>query len=124
MIATLLTDFQERRSTQNLPSSIEVLEHDTASRILRDLRQPKKGFYDFANDRFVKDLAVCRLKLLVCGPELVDVSAGIPRSWLLDGSLVEVCQRLKFVATKLGGFKPVYETHLDRRLIADFSPRG
>jgi hypothetical protein len=75
-------------------------------------------------DRFAKDFAVARLKLVCCGPELVDLHGGVPRRSLFHPPRRQVLGRLMFMWFAAGGFYPFLESHLDRRLVREFSPEG
>lgn len=105
-------------------AEIEQLRRQTIARIVSDMRAPRRRFYRHGNDLFAKDFAVCRGKLLPGGPELIDVDAGIGRRALFEGGLGDLCGRANFFARKIGGFKPIFATHFDRRLVDQFNERG
>jgi hypothetical protein len=94
------------------------------ARIVADMESPRNRYYRHGNDLFAKDFAVCLGKLMPCGPELIDVCAGIGRRIVLQGGLAQAPTRLWFFLARLGGFKPVFELHFDRRLIGAFNEEG
>lgn len=124
VLATLISTFPQRRTGLVIPRSIESLQSQYLQRVLSDLDAPREGFYTFENDRFVKDLAVCRCKLVPCGPELVDTCAGVPRRTLIGQSVRETLKNAGFLLGRLRGFRPIYESHMDRRLVCDRSIEG
>lgn len=75
-------------------------------------------------DSFLKDLAVCRLKLWPVGAELLDIASGVPRRPLLQGGAGHALAAFAYLSLSLRGFKPFYETHFDDRHAKGFSPDG
>lgn len=124
LLATLLDSIETRLSLLKIPAALTAQTLEFASRILEDVKKPRRGYFQHENDRFAKDLAVCRLKLLVCGPEVVDLHSGFPRSYLGIPPRTQILTRALFFARATRGFRPFYETHMDRRLIKFFSPEG
>jgi hypothetical protein len=121
VLAWLITKCDERADQKKIPGSIRLLLRRDFERILRALEQSPPGFFTFQNELFVKDLALCRLKMLPCGSEVVELSGGVPRSTLLRGGVSQFVRAGWFVTTRLGGFKPLYESHWDRRLARQFT---
>lgn len=107
-----------------LTEDLHVLRRRYLARIVADMEAPRKGFYRHGNDRFAKDFAVCRGKLLPGGIELIDRCAGIGRRVLLSGGVRQFFSGLRFFRRRMGGFKPFYELHFDRRLVRDFNAEG
>lgn len=112
------------RGGLTITAEIEALRARTFSRIVSDMRAPRRRFYRHGNDLFAKDFALCRGKLLPGGVELIDRSAGIGRRVLIEGGVAGLPGRARFFLGELGGFKPVFETHFDRRLIGEFHAEG
>lgn len=121
VLLTLMDQYGRRRSRHRMPESVQLLLVAELERILMGLSVEKAGFYLFDNELFVKDLGVCRLKLLPCGSEVVEISAGVPRGLLFRGGLAQFVHGCAFFASRLGGFRPVYESHWDRRLVRHFT---
>ena len=67
---------------------------------------------------------MCRLKLLPCESELVDLYSGVPRSILFRNGIQQFVCSTRFFLSKGSGFRPWYESHWDRRLIRSFTPQG
>ena len=92
---------------------------------MANMENPKNGYYLHKNEEFSKDFAVCRMKLWPCGVELVDEYSVVPpRRVLLKGSLKQFLTGLPFFAVKVGGFSPLFETHVPPRIGKDFTPEG
>lgn len=124
LLAYLITDFDNRIEGQRIPDSITTLLAASFERILAQLGNAENNFYRHSNDLFRKDLALCRLKLLPCGSELVDVYSGVPRSILIRNGFQQLVYSLRFFLHRANGFRPWYESHWDRRLIRSFTPQG
>jgi len=123
VLAFLITDFENRIKVRRVPNSILTLLAVSFQRILAQFENAENDFYLHGNELFCKDLALCRLKLLPCGSELVDVYSGVPRSILLQNPLHQFARCTKFFLVKGSGFRPWYESHWDRRLIRSFTPQ-
>ncbi len=121
VLASLISQTDARVTRKRIPESIRLLMRREVERILRGLDQAPSGFHSFQNELFVKDLALCRLKMLPCGSEVVELWSGVPRSTLLRDGVGQLVQAGWFVATRLGAFKPLYESHWDRRLARQFT---
>ncbi len=123
VLVNLMTDFENRIKGLRVPDSMLTLLAVSFQRILAQLEDAENNFYLHDNELFRKDLALCRLKLLPCGSELVDVYSGVPRSILLRGNLQQFVCCTRFFLVKGSGFRPWYESHWDRRLIRSFTPQ-
>lgn len=104
------------------PTVMTRIEH-CIQRLLADLAAPRAGYFRHEHDPFVKDLAVCRLKLLPCGIEMVDVSGGFSRSDLWTHGLA-VAWALGKAMAGMGGNKPLLAGHLDRRAMRELNREG
>ena len=124
VLLTLISDFQKRIGGRRVPGSIISLLAVSFQRILAQLGDAENNFYRHSNDLFRKDLALCRLKLLPCGSELVDVYSGVPRSLLFRDGLRQLAGSARFFLHQANGFRPWYESHWDRRLIRSFTPQA
>lgn len=123
VLAYLIADFDNRIKRLHVPNSVIALLFLSFQRILAQLENTENNFYLFSNDLFRKDLALCRLKLLPCGSELIDTYSGIPRSILYRDTLHQFLSSTRFFILKGNGFRPWYESHWDRRFIRYFTPQ-
>ena len=124
VLAFLITDFDNRIKGLRVPRSILSLLAVSFQRILAQLANAENSFYSLGNEPFCKDLALCRLKLLPCGAELIDIYSGVPRSILFRDDLQQFVRCTRFFLHRGSGFRPWYESHWDRRLIRSFTPQG
>lgn len=122
LLVSLIENYEERQKRHRIPDSVQQLIPREFDRILTRMEYAEDGFYLHSNDLFAKDLGLCRLKLLPCGSEVVDVWSGIPRSTFLRGGVFQLIRGTMFLP-RLGGFKPLYESHWDRRLVRQFTAR-
>ncbi len=106
-----------------LPPRIMALIWKTMDRLLAEVRSERDGFFTHENDLFVKDFAVCRLKLLPCGVETVDTGAGIARSTIWSSGRRHIWPVAR-AFVEMGGFRPYLEGHWDRRSIREFNVAG
>lgn len=130
LLVSLIECYEERRERYRIPASIQFLILKEFYRILSTIESAEGGYYLHGNDLFAKDLGLCRLKLVPCGSEVVDLWSGVPRSTLLRGGVSQLFRGAIFLTMHLGGlkgllggFKPVYESHWDRRLVRYFTAR-
>lgn len=124
LLLTLVRDFDERLVGRRYPPSVLALYRTYLAGIVARLHANPPGFYLHQNDLFAKDLAVCRQKLLPCGSQLVDTHSGVPRRLLGMGGVRQFLRLSAFVGRTLGGWRPLYEMHMDPRLILEFNPSG
>jgi hypothetical protein len=121
VLIELIASFRARLAVRRIPTSVVELIEAAFVRILRGVESAPADFHQFGNELFVKDFATCRLRMLPCGSEAVDVASGIPRSTLFKGGLAQFAKLGRLVASELGGFRPLYESHWDRRLARLFN---
>jgi hypothetical protein len=121
VLAYLIADFDNRIKGLRVPDSVLALLVLSFQKILAQLEYCEGNFYLHSNELFRKDLALCRLKLLPCGSENIDIYSGIPRSILFRNTLNQFASCTKFFILKGSGFRPWYESHWDRRLIRSFT---
>jgi len=120
----LIESFETRSALKRIPESIRVLFEVEFKRILDEMRLGRDGFYLYETEEFLKDLAVCRLKLYPCGAEFLDELSGIPRVLLLKGGLSQCLDGIAFHVVRRNGFKPYYELHMHAPLRASFTREG
>ena len=123
VLAYLITDFDKRIQDLRVSNSVLTLLAPSFQRILAQFENTENNFYLHSNELFCKDLALCRLKLLPCGSEFVDIYSGVSRSILLRNTLHQFVRCTKFFILSGRGFRPWYESHWDRRFIRSFTPQ-
>jgi hypothetical protein len=109
---------------QSYPESVRHFFDRHFLSVLSRIDEPPPNYFLYTNDAFVKDLAVATRRMIPCGAQLVDVASGIPRNCLLASGLSQFISMARFTLGRLGGFRPLYEMHMDARLILDFNSSG
>lgn len=123
LLARLVEGTDERLASMPLPPSVAELVRRYLEKALDDLERPRAGFYRPDNDAFAKQLCVGRLRLLPCGPELVDRLSGVPRGVLLFGGWGQRLRVAYFLAVRSRGRAPFYTLHTDRQLLGRLNAR-
>jgi hypothetical protein len=123
LLVTLIEQYDERQKRYRIPDSIKSLILREFDRILSGMESTEEEFYVHDNDLFAKDLGLCRLKLLPCGSEVLDLWSGVSRSTLFCSGVSQFLREGFFLVARVGGFKPLYESHWDRRLVRQFTMR-
>lgn len=124
LLLSLVEGFEATAMPRAYPESILELFRRYLRGVVAQLARNPRGFYLPENDLFVKDLAVCRGKLLPCGAQLVERRAAIPRSWSWKVGFGRLPKFASYVAFRLHGFRPLYQMHMDSRLLLEFNPPG
>ena len=124
VLLSFIATFSLNDSRYRLPPSIARLYERELRRILRQIETLEDGFFDIANDAFVKDLAVLTHRLIPVGAEFAEGGAGIPRRVLLAGGLGQFLRALRFVLFRCGGLKPFFALHAHTPALDDFNPAG
>ena len=123
-LLVLMEQFEVRSATRRLTPPVRREFMRYFESLLAAMEKPRRGYYLITKDAYLKDLAVCRMKLWPCGAELADEYSGVPRSLLVRGGFRQLVSGLPFFLLKARGFKPFFETHFDPRLIEHFTPEG
>ncbi len=124
VLLTLILQFDGRAGAGNYPPEIVTSFTAYLRKIVSQMEHNPKDFYLHGNDRFAKDLAVCRHKLIPCGAEFIDVRSGVPRSIAARNGVSEGVRFVWHMLGRVGGFKVLYQMHMDLRLIREFSDTG
>ncbi len=106
-----------------LTDDLRVLTERDLVRIAATIESPDEpAFYNYAEDRFQKALAICKLTLTPAGAQKIHLNRLPLRTLLLRSPL----GALRLVA-KLGGVQPCYDMHTDSNdlhLLADYNLPG
>ena len=92
-------------------------------RIATDVLDNPMGFYQFDNDLFCKDIAICVHRMFPGGVFKYELFSGVPRRALFNHNFSHFCKLSKYLFS-LGGFRPFYGYHLDIRYRSEFTPAG
>ncbi|MCP4150477.1 MAG: hypothetical protein GY757_22205 [bacterium] len=128
VLAVLIVSAQNHPKLKNLPDEFQQLFQFNFKRIVKKLesRRAKAGYYLYTEDKFDKDLGVCRLNIIPAGAQKV-YPCRMSRRFLLKGGLKQFVQGSKMVLLETGGFEPIYKMHTDSRdkdLMKEFNPEG
>ena len=140
VLTTLVDGFEQRARVKGLPAWLKGPTSDYLQDILRSAASRRRRL-KLEQDDFLKDLAVCRLKLWPLGVELVDVHAGLQKRIFTGGlgktggigeaggpgktgGLRQALKAGLHVGLSLGGFRPFLETHFDSRRRRPSRPRA
>jgi hypothetical protein len=125
MLVFLLKQLDHRLALHVIPESVASLVRVTLERVMSGIERAHDGYYSLGNELFVKDLGLCRLRLLPCGSEFVDTWAGVPRGVMLRGGLRQLIGGFQFLSSRVRlaclRVQPLYEMHWDRRLARYFN---
>lgn len=123
LLLYLIERFDDRAKSKVLPQSVRVLYPEFFGRMLARLDRSKKSYYLLENSSFRRDLAICRLRLLPCGVELIDENSGVPRRLVTSGGLRQAVKALWFFCFRARGVRPFYESHMDGGALRRFTPQ-
>ena len=123
VMTTLVDAFDQRASACDLPSWMEEPTRRYLDDMLMSLEKSGGRRLRLERDDFLKDLAVCRLKLWPFGVELVDVDGGLPKRIVLGG-FRQALSAVGHIGLSVRGLRPFLETHFDGRRANAFSPEG
>ena len=124
ILLDLIGNFLERtrKSEHKFPASIINQFHINFQRILSEINSIDDEHYKPSNDLFLKDLGICRLKLIPVGPRLIESNCGYSRNILLSGGWNQFFKFLYFfifIERNNNGF---YQTHVHLSLVKHFNP--
>ncbi len=122
LLLYLIANASQVHDSKIYPSRVEDAFLTEYQRIVEDAAINPAGFYNYDNDLFCKDLAVCTHKMFPIGAFKAEVT-GIPRRIIFKDGWRQFVRLLRKFA-KLGSNKPFYEIHLDIRYRSTFSPQG
>jgi hypothetical protein len=123
ILLRLIADFGVRAAPHRYPEGVRQRFDEHFKRIVREMAQPRDGFYVLENDSFCKDLAVCRQHMIPCGVQLVEKSSGLPRGRAMRRGVAEQAEMV-WMVFRLGGFRPMLQIHTDRRQLREFNLEG
>jgi len=127
-----LLDLIERNSSKinqiGLPASIVNLFEKNFKRIIDDIQfeRQNEDFYHFKNDKFLKDVSLCNLRLTPAGAQKLNLTK-LPLLTFRSAGLIEFAKIAAFSTSKNLNRGCVYDMHTDSHdtdLLNDFTPTG
>jgi hypothetical protein len=124
LLSDLIARVGERLPRFPTPESIFPHLAYQFSRILKEIEKEPKEPRDLGNDRYLKDLALCRLSSFPCVAQVVDKNSAVPRRVIAKNFF-----RAPAAALALGlhsGFRyaPAFEVHTHTPMLKGFTPEG
>lgn len=92
--------------------------------ILHDLFVLSDDYYSIDNDTFLKDLAVCRLKVYPVGGPWISQISRIRNTLLFSGGFNQFIKLNFLYLVHMKGFYPFYDLHTSNRYIHKFNERN
>lgn len=111
----------DRKILKQIPIVILQEWEKWCDRVSKDIIEEKDNFYSFNNDLYLKDLAVCRLKMLPAICHLLEL-LGIERKLMFRGGGIQFYRIAVITITNKNKF--YYQSHVDKRYLDEFNPEG
>jgi hypothetical protein len=128
LLIYLIHDNIIKLDSSNIPPNIKSLYHNNFKRIISNILSDKEplDFYMYSNDKFLKDLGVCTLRLIPVGHTKIHLSK-FPIKSLFKHDVHQFIKVLLFVFFELKGVQPLYQLHIDSHdpdLLKEFNAEG
>jgi hypothetical protein len=129
VLLSLIVAANEKLKTKELPEPVKRLYNTNFERITRriEINAYPPGYYTYPQDKFLKDLGVCSLRMIPTGVRKIHLGSLPAREFLFKGGCLQFLRGVALIVYELGGVKPVYHGHLDSHdpdSIAEFSFDG
>ena len=129
LLINLIINSLSRIETAKFPEEIKELYKKQFSRIVKRIENNIKGnnlYFQIKQDKFLKDIALCRMKMIPAGPQNLDIDR-LSRSFIFRNGITQFVNGLLYVTFKLKGFKPFYRMHMnqiDPQAMSEFNTKG
>ena len=118
----LMSQFPQIVAFLNLPESIHTLYAIEFEHIL-DLIENRNDFvFDWTNDLFAKDMAICRLRLIPMGARLLKITGFSREPFVSNRS--QLLPNLRFLLFMVKAALPLYEMYVHVSNLKNFHPLG
>jgi hypothetical protein len=124
MLCRLIGSQREWVSGANHPGDIPDLIVAHWLRIVENIDSTPDAFFSPREDKYLKDLGLCRMTLLPVGAGLLDTNFVLPRRFLLAGGARQLLRGAWFIHRVAGGRSPWFRFHIDSRFLEEFNPEG
>jgi hypothetical protein len=123
VLLALIEGFRMGDLALKMPSSMTAV-YDAEFNRVRGLVADDANFvFDWGNDRFAKDMAICSGRLIPNGPGLMEVS-GVPRNLLFKKGAGQFFRLLYMIFCRLGRHRPLLENHTHLANVDQFNAEG
>jgi hypothetical protein len=127
ILVNLILIARNKLEKMDYPQDIKDLYDSNFERIMKEIESRNQiGSYNYAHDKFRKNLALCSLRMIPAGAAKIHLS-GISRRFIFKKGFAQLIKILTFVLFELGGFSPLFEMHSDSNdpeLLSDFNENG
>jgi hypothetical protein len=128
VMVTLITGARDHPALLKLPDDVRQLFTINFTRILKliEAGRAKPGYFLYPEDKFTKDLGICRLSMIPLGAQKV-YTGRMSRRFLFKGGWGQFWRGLRMVLFETKGFQPIYRMHTDSRdrdLMKEFNAEG
>lgn len=118
----LMSQFPQRMAFLKLPESILALYAVEFERILELIENESDFVFDWTNDLFAKDMAICRLHLIPAGARLLEITGFSRKPFMSNWR--QLLPNLGFLLFDVKASRPLYEMHVHTSILKDFHPLG
>jgi hypothetical protein len=127
ILLNLILIARNKIEKKDYPQDIKNLYNSNFERIMKEIESRGQiGSYNYAHDKFRKNLAVCSLRMIPAGAQKINLS-GISRRFIFKKVFAQLIRGITFILFELGGSGPLFEMHTDSNdaeLMADFNEDG
>lgn len=127
LLVTLILNAQGKIQKSTLPQDIKTLYSSNFERITKEIESRDQiGSYNYAHDKFRKNLAVFSLRMIPAGLAKMHLSR-IPRGFIFRKGFAQFIRGITFMLFEIRGFSPLFELHTDSNdpeLLAEFNEEG
>ena len=114
VLISLINRSRAKLKDAPLSEDIKGLYEMDFSRIIKDIQMNthKEGFYLYPQDKFMKDIGVCSLRIIPAGAQKINVYR-LPRRFLFSNGILQFFRGTIMAMLTLKGFQPIYDMHTD-----------
>lgn len=128
MLVELIRIARDRLEQKRFPADVNALYQMNFTRIIKDLKTGKQpsGFYQFQEDKFLKDFGICRMFLIPAGAQKIHPTR-MKFGFLFKRGIGQFFKGVSLILFQLNGYQPIFDMHTDSHdpdLMADFNPEG
>lgn len=128
----ILTEFiqiaRQKLEQKDFPSDINELYRINFDRIINDLKNKSQppGFYQFHEDKFLKDFGISRMFLIPAGAQKIHPTR-LKLGFLFRHDIGQFIKGCIMIVFELKGYQPIFDMHTDSHdpnLMAEFNSEG
>lgn len=127
ILTLLITLSADKLKAKGFPDRINQLYDLGFERILKKIESNAAWYYQLDQDKFLKDLALCDLRLIPTGVRKIELTKLPVKKFIFKKGIRQFFSSMLFIVFELKGIKPIYRGHLDSHdpdMIAEFNAEG